>query len=438
MLLRKVATLVVACGVAWCAMSGARVDAAALRHRIAVNHRIVESLGSRLDNTLFAPTKTMLEEGSPAHRILSYVESLHSQLEDRLKRSQETCRLDQEVLSKRAGIATGAAEKAESEVEKNRQCMRVNLKSKSEAAEEIGRLLKTLTPHSVYDDLQKRSDSVSRVMHKYTDVKASRDEKFIDEQKSRDKSVDLVKQVLEILHGYYQEKNMPPPEIPVERSPGLIEVGAAKVAAATGAQAAAARIVASIRSGRKGLALRLLKSAVEAPAPQQNTVAGTIFRQVWNLQHSIANESSAALERHELRANEHREQISSLQADIDTIEGQIREHQAYDQDVRAKITSLQGTVANLTSTLVKCKEQYNIHHGIQSAKMSRASGLEQQAEKNLELCKKEHKHINDEMAIGKFVMEKIHSTVSRLAAQIAHEGATGATGSAAGATGAAH
>lgn len=433
--LRCIAAVAVTCVLA---LSLRSADATSLRHRLTVNHRIAQSLDARVDASSFAPVKGMLEEGSPAHRILSHVESLKAQLQERLVKSQESCRLDQDILSKRADTATGDAEKAAAEVEKNRKCMKVNLEAKSNAAKEIGRLLKTLTPRTVYTELENRSASVERVMHKYTDVKLARDQKYVAEQKSRDQSSAIIDQILAILRDFYEKKEQLPPA--VDQTPSaaaaaaLVEVGQEAGRAQTAAAATVSRLVASIRAGDRATAMRLVHGATAAP---KATVAGTIFRQIWSLQHKIGNESSVAEERHQLRADEHRSQIESLQADIDTIEGQIREHQVYDQDVRSQIEGLQGNIGNLTAALMKCKEEYNQHHGIQSSKMSHAASLEQQAEKNLELCKKEHKHIQDEIAIGSYVVEKINGTVQKLAAQIA-SGATGSSSTgAAGATGSA-
>ena len=448
-----------------------------------------------LASTVFAPVVDDLAAGSPAESIVIKTDHLLDTLKDRYASVTLTCAADKTAMlkSSKVGLAKQEAVAAQERVEKERACMVGGNTTVHRQEHEIRDLMSRLVEPRVYDKLRYEQGNLTMKLNNLTAKHEVREQKYRDETEEHNRAHGVLNDVLEIVQTFYTEKGQAPPH-PVESSMADAEMASAEqVEAEAVREPAAAKeeteaknaetatatslLEASIRAGNRQRSLatvaKMLHAASataaqqqqkkEEPAttvdaetlvekqqikdmmkdthqgedaktdsPKKQKVAGTLWKALWMMKNTMMNDTAVMHERHQLHQDHTSGKMDALSAELADVEDRAKAFREGDLDIKAQVDKAMAIADKAQQDISTCKERFVRYHAEFEQAEALFASKQGKLDKMDRLCKTQLAHIEDEIHLGRYVIDVIQATVNKLNTQVAGDGdGTLATGPAA-------
>jgi chromosome segregation ATPase len=165
--------------------------------------------------------------------------------------------------------------------------------------------------------------------------------------------------------------------------------------------------------------------------PKKKKVAGTLWKAMWMLKNTMLNDTVIMHERHQLRNDHAKTKMDKLSDELTDVIAQTKVLREEDKSIQERINAAMAEAKAAEVRIIACKEKLSEANVEERDAEQTANRKKARIEKTSHLCKTQLQHVEDEIALGKYVLNVIEHTVTKLL-DGGETGAAAATGAATG------
>jgi hypothetical protein len=383
--------------------------------------RDTERLSSLVANSQFKGVVDELATGTPAQAIHLKVSKLLITLNKRGSSVRLTCQQDLVAITKASKVeeALQALDAATGRASEASLCMKKNNATIHEKQQEMAKLMSKMVLPEMYYSLSRKQANITAKLTELSAKHEVREEKFRVEQTEHTEAHEAVDSVIEILNGFYSTKGMAPPtaitgtvtDLQVKVPPSLLELVHRGKSLQSAAEAT--RLLNDPES-LKELVQTNHVGEIESDQPKKKKVAGTLWKAMWMLKNTMLNDTAIMHERHQLRTDHSKTKMDKFSDELTDVIAQTKVLREEDKAIQQRIGVAMAEAKAAEVRIHVCKEKLSEANAEERDAEQTANRKKMRIDKTTHLCKTQLQHIEDEIALGKYVQGVIDHTVVKL------------------------